>query len=393
MGIVGATLLIFSMVHAYVFALLLIQKKHTAKIILAIYMLNIAIEYFLLLNYKVFHLNALNYLFYVFTPFITLIGLPTIYLYVRHLTVETFQLNWKTIIHFLPSVIVLLLSIYFVSVLPKDVKNLLFSGVKPEGKEILIVLIIYAVSILLMIFQVIGYSIHMFILLYRHDRNLENLYSSKDEVSLKWLKIFVFLFVIYCLYEVLVLFINGVPVNESIYYSIISLHVFVVGIFGLRQRDIYKKTYTIEESILTKVSNVANGNLPEKKQLSISQEVILETLSKLTDLMQNDKIYRDEDLSLYDLSSELNINRNYLSHIINENFNSNFYNYVNHFRIEEAKKMLLDPVYDNLSIEGIAKSVGFKSRTVFYPVFKKNVGQTPAEFKLNNRKSNSSKDD
>jgi AraC-like DNA-binding protein len=273
------------------------------------------------------------------------------------------------------------------------VKNLLFSGVKPEGKEILFVLIIYAVSILLMIFQVIGYSIHMFILLYRHDRNLENLYSSKDEVSLKWLKIFVFLFVIYCLYEVLVLFINGVPVNESIYYSIISLHVFVVGIFGLRQRDIYKKTYTIEESILTKVPNVANGHLPEKKQLSISQEVILETLSKLTDLMQNDKIYRDEDLSLYDLSSELNINRNYLSHIINENFNSNFYNYVNHFRIEEAKKMLLDPVYDNLSIEGIAKSVGFKSRTVFYPVFKKNVGQTPAEFKLNNRKSNSSKDD
>jgi AraC-like DNA-binding protein len=37
--------------------------------------------------------------------------------------------------------------------------------------------------------------------------------------------------------------------------------------------------------------------------------------------------------------------------------------------------------YNHLSIEGLAKSVGFKSRSVFYPVFKKFVGETPAEYK------------
>jgi AraC-like DNA-binding protein len=382
---IGATLLIFSMIHAYVFSLLLIFTRHTAKFLLALYMLNIAIEYFLLLNYKVFHINELNYLFYVFTPFITLVGLPSIYLYVKHLTVESFQLNWKTIIHALPSVLVLVFSIYFVSILPPEVKAELFKGIKPEGPEIIYVLLIYVVSILLMVLQVVGYSIHMFILLYRHDKNLENIYSSKDEVSLKWLKIFVVLFVLYCLYEVVVLFVNGVPVNETFYYSIISLHVFVVGIFGIRQRDIYKKNLVIKIDQNEDESEIISQQISEKKQLSISQDVIQETLTKLTVLMQKEKIYRDEDLSLYDLSSELNINRNYLSHIINENFNSNFYNYVNSYRIEEAKTMLLDPEFDNLSIEGIAKSVGFKSRNVFYPVFKKFVGQTPAEFKLNNR--------
>lgn len=43
--------------------------------------------------------------------------------------------------------------------------------------------------------------------------------------------------------------------------------------------------------------------------------------------------------------------------------------------------MLADPQYNNLSIEGIAKSCGYKSRNVFYPVFKKFEGLTPMEFK------------
>jgi YesN/AraC family two-component response regulator len=227
----------------------------------------------------------------------------------------------------------------------------------------------------------------MLILLYRHDRNLENVYSSKDELSLKWLKVFVILFVFYNLYEVFVLIMNGLPTNETVYYSIISLHVFIIGIFGLRQRDIYVKNQQKESIDNDEESITRPQKIIDKKQLILNEEVIRETLIKLNNLMQVEKRYRNEDLSLYDLATELEINRNYLSHILNENLQTNFYNFVNTFRIEEAKEMLLDEKYDYLSIEGIAKNVGFKSRNVFYPVFKKLEGLTPSEYKLQHRKN------
>jgi AraC-like DNA-binding protein len=57
------------------------------------------------------------------------------------------------------------------------------------------------------------------------------------------------------------------------------------------------------------------------------------------------------------------------------------YYYIKNYHVQEAKRMLADTQYNNLSIEGIAKSCGYKSRNVFYPVFKKFEGLTPMEFK------------
>lgn len=53
------------------------------------------------------------------------------------------------------------------------------------------------------------------------------------------------------------------------------------------------------------------------------------------------------------------------------------------FRVNDSKEMLLNPEYSNYSTEGIAKSVGFNSKSSFYTAFKKNTGLTPAEFKNN----------
>jgi YesN/AraC family two-component response regulator len=58
--------------------------------------------------------------------------------------------------------------------------------------------------------------------------------------------------------------------------------------------------------------------------------------------MEEEKIYMDENLSLYDLANKLGIHKNYLSYIINDSLDSNFYTLINRHRIEEAKKMLKD---------------------------------------------------
>ncbi|MBK7213162.1 MAG: helix-turn-helix transcriptional regulator [Bacteroidales bacterium] len=66
---------------------------------------------------------------------------------------------------------------------------------------------------------------------------------------------------------------------------------------------------------------------------------------------------------------------------INEVHQKNFFNYINEWRINKAKVMLQGKEHRNLSIEGIAKVVGFQSKSSFYTAFKKATGITPTEFR------------
>ena len=77
----------------------------------------------------------------------------------------------------------------------------------------------------------------------------------------------------------------------------------------------------------------------------------------------------------------MNCTPHQLSYIINNGFDENFYQFINRFRIEEAKKLILNPNMNHLSLLGIGFEVGFNSKSVFNTTFKKNTGKTPSEFK------------
>jgi len=72
-----------------------------------------------------------------------------------------------------------------------------------------------------------------------------------------------------------------------------------------------------------------------------------------------------------------------LSQIINENFNRNFYDLINEYRVKEVKKCLSNQKYNNFTLLGIAYECGFNSKASFNGVFKKFTGLTPSEFKKN----------
>lgn len=118
-----------------------------------------------------------------------------------------------------------------------------------------------------------------------------------------------------------------------------------------------------------------------KKHALLPNELKNEIARKIKNIMDEKQIFLNPELSLDDMSLELNVHKNYISYVINDTFNINFYNFVNQYRIIEAKKMLSNPKFNKLSIEGIAKSCGYKSRNVFYPIFKKQEGITPLEYK------------
>ncbi len=102
-------------------------------------------------------------------------------------------------------------------------------------------------------------------------------------------------------------------------------------------------------------------------------------LSRIKSLFEHEKIFCDEDLSLSSLARELEIEPYQLSRIVNENFNKNFKNFINEYRIEEAKKILLSE--KDRTITSVAYAVGFNSTTVFYEWFSRITGITPKKFR------------
>ncbi|WP_281979263.1 helix-turn-helix domain-containing protein [Tenacibaculum mesophilum] len=97
--------------------------------------------------------------------------------------------------------------------------------------------------------------------------------------------------------------------------------------------------------------------------------------------MKTKHLYLDNNINLASLAEEMQITSHQLSYVINNGFNQNFYQFINSYRIEKAKKLLMDKSSEKLSILGIAFESGFSSKTAFNTTFKKLTNQTPSEFK------------
>ena len=140
------------------------------------------------------------------------------------------------------------------------------------------------------------------------------------------------------------------------------------------------------EQELTKINQQLNNALANKKtpkvmskyvDSSLSETKRKETIEQLGKVMQEDQLYLQSTLTLKGLADHLNTNRTYLSQIINQEFGVSFSTYLNEYRIREARQMLSDADL-NLSIQGVAQTVGFNSVPSFNAAFKKFTGVTPS---------------
>jgi len=114
---------------------------------------------------------------------------------------------------------------------------------------------------------------------------------------------------------------------------------------------------------------------------ALTKEMADEYVRRLIEFMDSRKPYLDPNLTLPKLAGQVSIRIHHLSQIINEQLHERFFDFVNHYRFEEAKRGLRDPSLSHYSIIGIANKVGFRSKSVFNLTFKKRTGMTPSEFR------------
>ncbi len=112
---------------------------------------------------------------------------------------------------------------------------------------------------------------------------------------------------------------------------------------------------------------------------------------ELEKIMKKDKAFLQPDLTLGKLAQQMDINSKYLSQVIHEKFGESVTDFINLQRVNEASRLLTDPGYQHISVEGIAEMVGFGSKSTFNVAFKKFTGVTPSFF-MNAAKSLSGKE-
>jgi AraC-like DNA-binding protein len=128
-----------------------------------------------------------------------------------------------------------------------------------------------------------------------------------------------------------------------------------------------------EEACRSEQNKYAGSNLmdDDKQQLLKRIENVIET---------SDEIY-SPDFSVERLAVLTDSKYKYVSQVINEYYDQNFNNFINQYRIKEACKRIDNHgQYANMTIEAIANSVGFRSRSAFFTSFKRITGLTPSEY-------------
>lgn len=144
--------------------------------------------------------------------------------------------------------------------------------------------------------------------------------------------------------------------------TIFSLVIYPISFFALKQHGIFTKTGKYQNSVLT------------NKQI--------ESLAKrVEDLMQIKKIYRDSRLTLPKLSKRIDVSPQIASEIINRHFQMSFADFINNYRLEEAKQLLQNPENADKKIAAIAFECGYGTLSGFNTIFKKHTSLTPSEFK------------
>ena len=113
---------------------------------------------------------------------------------------------------------------------------------------------------------------------------------------------------------------------------------------------------------------------------SLTGEKKLTLFQRLEELMREQAIYKDNQLTKDKAAELLDTNRTYLSQAINEQTGLNFTQYINQYRVNEAVRLLSDPS-NTTTLKAIAAEVGFSSMSTFYKLFQNSVGMPPKQYR------------
>lgn len=312
------------------------------------------------------HLDLLG-----FTDMVLYFIPPTLYLSVVYFVSFDKTFNKKDWLHYLLPTLLLPIFIHGAFQDAETKLNALQSDSYADGYVHLFLLV-----------QAIVYWILAYLRLERHQKNVQIFTASTDEIDLSWLKNFLLGIVGMIAISFAEFYFNNSVVFQyaSIGYLIAT---YILSYFALRQNEIF----ALDSKEREEIKDIIEENNPAQKQERLSETVLMPLKIRLLDLMEKEKVYLDETLNLPKLADKMDISTHDMSYLLNDGFGQSFFQFVNIYRIEEAKRLLLSDKHSHFNMLGVAYASGFSSKTTFNTTFKKLTNQSPSEFQTTMKKS------
>lgn len=293
---------------------------------------------------------------------------PLIYLYIGKTLSGQTKLSRIALLHFIPPVLCLiyLLPFYFQSEGYKVAY--LTSALTSYPRE-------WYIRTGLVLLQGTLYMFPILRAVIRSSRNTDKGAKRVHQVDLYWMRIWTGIFLVIWVASV-IRFIFDYSIHTNLIVPVlISVFIYTAAYVRLRRSEPVPEM--VETDSLPPARRYEKSTLmPERAE---------RYLARLREVMDSEKPYTDGDLSLQKLADRLGISAHHLSQVINERLNQNFFDFVNQYRVEEAKRQLLDMKKKHYSIIAIAEDVGFNSKSAFNAAFKKHAGVTPSEWRRASR--------
>lgn len=342
------------------------------------------------------HQPLRDIMFYVPMQLLYFIG-PVIFFYVQSLLNPSFKFCKKNWLHLLPGILYLLFCVVMVVTDKLILKRYYFlaTGQDPEFDAW---------------YQYTGFvSMAIYFLISLRYYNLykklmEQVVSYADVVLFKWVRNFLYSFLIMLIIKLLFYAGSFFPFFQKMRYygpwweyfsfAIVYYYIAITGHANSVETKVPFRLnlLTQKPTLLLNTSEEKtdeNNFLEDAEVIEIVNEqiekkedegLLAEWKPKILSLLQNEKVYEDPELSLTQMAKQLKTNPSILSKTINQGFQLNFNDFINNYRIEAVKEKLKAGEQKTQTLLGIAYDCGFNSKATFNRAFKKVTGGSPKEW-------------
>ncbi|MEL1255741.1 helix-turn-helix domain-containing protein [Flavobacterium sp. DGU38] len=294
---------------------------------------------------------------------------PFLYLYTSALTNQDHNKKYN-LLHFVPFGIAILLLLPFFGLSPHEKIDIY----KNEGKGYEQLLLIIYISVII---SGILYALFSLQKLSKHRKNITEQFSFTEKINLRWLSYLIlgsgliWVVVIFC--------------DDQYIYSTVVLYLLFIGYFGIKQVGIFTNKPISENNqtevlVLETIAAEVKSEKIKYEKSGLGNTELLTIHKNLTELMENEKLFKNSEVTLSELSQKLNIHPNILSQVINSVEQKNFYDYINYQRVEEFKRIIALPENQKFTLLSLAFECGFNSKTAFNRNFRKVTGLSPSEY-------------
>jgi len=370
------TILLATGFQSLLFIFLILLVKHERHIsdyfLIGFFVAQISIPIHLLVNYndeiRAFGLAISPNFIHIFDIAYWLEG-PLLLWYTRSILYKNFAVNSKDAFYLLPTFI------YFIYI------SVAFYSLDSAGKLQFLVIekdadapsIRHATEAIREVFRVF-FGILCLIDIRRARSELRDRFSNIEKIDIGWLSILVVAFTAVRVWILIV-------VSISIFIPDLGDSIF--NHMGLAGNYLTFALITALMFLSLQRSSIFDGHMTEDKPTNDTEakELNPELARKIEIHMQDNKPYLLPLLNLDQLASQLSMHPRALSVAIKRHFDTNFYEFVNSYRINEAKLILSDPEQKHKTMIEISGDCGFNSKATYNSFFKKLVGSTPTQYR------------